>query len=85
VLVIGAGISGLAAAKTLKEANIQFIVIESSGEIGGRIKSHQGPNYYVNLGAEFICLVNGPSGNARKIRELVHQVGLKTQEPSWES
>ena len=52
--MIGAGVSGLAAAMTLKEANIDVIVLESSDYIGGRTKSIQESNYYVNLGAEYI-------------------------------
>lgn len=37
VIIIGGGISGLAAAKQLRESNIRYIVLESRNRLGGRI------------------------------------------------
>lgn len=39
VVVIGAGIAGLGAAKVLKEANVNFVVLEGSDRVGGRINT----------------------------------------------
>lgn len=35
VIVIGAGISGLATAKCLKDSGFQVVVLERTGEVGG--------------------------------------------------
>lgn len=39
VVVIGAGIAGLGAAKVLKEAKVNFVVLEGSDRVGGRINT----------------------------------------------
>lgn len=38
-IVLGAGISGLGAAKALREANVHFVVLEGSDRVGGRINT----------------------------------------------
>jgi hypothetical protein len=43
VVVVGAGFSGLAAGKTLKDANLaNFVILESTTRVGGRVKSKTG-------------------------------------------
>ena len=39
VLVLGAGLAGLNAAKTLHDAGTSFILLEQSDRIGGRVRS----------------------------------------------
>ena len=39
VFIIGAGISGLIAAKTLEEKGHEVVVLEQSNEVGGRLKT----------------------------------------------
>lgn len=56
VVIIGAGIAGLAAAAMLGEAGIPVLVFEARDRIGGRIftqpdRAHNAP---IELGAEFI-------------------------------
>ncbi len=41
VLVIGAGISGLAAAKKLKEKGFNVVVLEAQDKVGGRLKTNR--------------------------------------------
>ncbi len=58
VVIIGAGLSGLSAAKDLLKANVSVRVLEARGRVGGRVLNHQLKNGgVVELGAEFI----GPS------------------------
>ena len=56
VIIIGAGISGLAAAAELGKAGLQIIVLEARNRIGGRIYTTRDPatGAPVEMGAEFI-------------------------------
>eukprot|EP01083_Nonionella_stella_P202368 739343_1 len=52
---MGAGSSGIAAAKTLYEANItNILIIEAQDYIGGRTKIMNFSNYSLNIGASWI-------------------------------
>ena len=55
IIVIGAGISGLAAALDLMRAGMKVEILEARDRIGGRIFTQQDPtlHYPVELGAEF--------------------------------
>jgi monoamine oxidase len=56
VVIIGAGVAGLAAAKKLGEAGIPVILLEARERIGGRVFTRSNPagNTAIELGAEFI-------------------------------
>ena len=55
VIIMGAGSSGIAAAKTLYDANItNILVIEAEDYIGGRTKVVNFSNYMLNIGASWI-------------------------------
>ncbi|XP_023238270.1 amine oxidase [flavin-containing] B-like [Centruroides sculpturatus] len=69
VIIIGAGISGLSAAKWLRESNIDIIVLEARNRVGGRTLTKKDASVgYVDLGGSYI----GPSQNHlfRLTREL---------------
>ena len=40
VIIIGAGIAGIKAAKTLHKKGISFVLVEADSRIGGRIYTH---------------------------------------------
>ncbi|HTE22891.1 flavin monoamine oxidase family protein [Flavitalea sp.] len=57
VIIIGAGLAGLAAAKKLKEKNIDYIILEARKRVGGRVYSYQidaMDDLNIELGAEWI-------------------------------
>ncbi|HEY3737531.1 MAG TPA: protoporphyrinogen oxidase [Jatrophihabitans sp.] len=54
VVVVGGGISGLAAAHFLTEAGQDVVVLEASGEVGGKLKTGTIAGIDVDLGAESV-------------------------------
>lgn len=60
VLIVGAGISGLAAAKKLKQQGFTVIILESQDKVGGRIRTDRSLGVPFDEGASWI---HGPNGN----------------------
>ena len=55
VIIIGAGASGLAAAKILQQNNIDYLILEASNRYGGRLKEDKTlADFPIDLGAEWI-------------------------------
>lgn len=79
VVVVGAGISGLAAAKTLSEAGItDVIILEAQDAPGGRIRSVNVGNDWIELGAQWI------HGDRNEVYELCRKHSLVTDQYSEE-
>ncbi|XP_012065601.1 polyamine oxidase 1 [Jatropha curcas] len=77
VIIIGAGISGLSAAKVLAENGIEdMVILEASDRIGGRIRKENFGGVSVELGAGWIAGVGGKESNP--VWELANQSGLRT-------
>ncbi|KAJ4711589.1 putative Polyamine oxidase [Melia azedarach] len=77
VIIIGAGVSGISAAKTLAENGIEDIVIlEASDRIGGRVRNEKFGGVSVELGAGWIAGVGGKESNP--VWELAAKSGLRT-------
>ncbi|RZU40939.1 flavin monoamine oxidase family protein [Edaphobacter modestus] len=74
VVVIGAGIAGLTAARTLAEAGVRVTVVEARHRIGGRILTHRVGGETLELGAEFI------HGRPPELWALITETGLDTYE-----
>ncbi len=55
VIIIGAGASGLAAAKVLEQNNIEYIILEATDRYGGRLKKDTTlADFPIDVGAEWI-------------------------------
>ena len=73
VLVLGAGIAGLAAARSLQDAGQQVSVLEAKHRLGGRTYTNRDfAGIPVEFGAEFI------HGERAATWELVRKLGLET-------
>ena len=76
VVVIGAGVAGLACAQALCEAGLRVTILEARSRVGGRIWTvHPSlTSAPVELGAEFI------HGLPREVWQIVERADLQTQE-----
>ena len=73
VIVIGAGLAGLSAARDLQAAGADVVVVEARDRIGGRIwTSHHWPDLPMDLGASWI---HGVEGNP--LTELADAAGVE--------
>jgi monoamine oxidase len=81
VIVVGAGIAGLAAARELVRAGLSVQILEARDRIGGRIFSAHDPvcNVEIPLGAEFI------HGKPKEVWESLREAGVRTLEVKGES
>ena len=72
VIVVGAGVAGLAAARTLRERGVRVEVLEARDRIGGRVFTHRDPRAPapIELGAEFM------HGSAPEVMAIVREAGL---------
>jgi monoamine oxidase len=69
VLVVGAGMAGLAAARALTDRGVEVVVLEARHRIGGRVETRNG----VDLGAHWI---HGTEGNP--LTNLARQLAVPT-------
>ncbi len=80
VLVLGAGIAGLAAARTLEKQGLSVIILEARTRIGGRMWTDHSLGMPLDLGASWI---HGVKKNP--IAELVKEFGIKTVPTDYEN
>src|SRR6185312_17299947 len=73
VLVIGAGMAGLGAARSLADAGWPVRVIEARDRIGGRVCTNRDWGVPLDMGASWI---HGTTGNP--LTELAQQAGVRT-------
>jgi protoporphyrinogen/coproporphyrinogen III oxidase len=75
VVVVGGGISGLAAAYRLVEHGADITLVEQSGRLGGKLRTAEIAGGPVELGAEAFA-VRDPAGRPSAAVELARAVGL---------
>jgi monoamine oxidase len=76
-IIIGAGLSGLAAAYSLKQAGWRVTVIEARDRIGGRVLSYsfpQSPDLICELGGEWI------GANHEQVQALCREFNIELQD-----
>lgn len=75
VVVVGAGMAGLAAARALAESGVRVLVLEARDRVGGRIYTEQvGHGVLVEHGAEFV------HGRAPELWQLIEEAGVRVVE-----
>ncbi|XP_077783503.1 amine oxidase [flavin-containing] A-like [Podarcis muralis] len=73
VVVVGAGISGLSAAKLLSESGVNVVVLEARDRVGGRTFTVRNKQVnYVDVGGAYV----GPTQN--RILRLAKELGIET-------
>jgi monoamine oxidase len=73
VVVVGAGLAGLAAARALTARGASVIVLEARDRVGGRVLNHDiGEGKVVELGGQWI----GPTQD--RLAALAHELGVET-------
>ena len=80
VLILGAGISGIAAARTLYDSGTtNFIILEQASRIGGRMRSTQFAGATIELGAQYIFCADpdAPEEILNPAYRLAVQCGLR--------
>jgi monoamine oxidase len=74
VVVVGAGLSGLSAARRLEQAGREVVVLEARDRVGGRSWSRSFRGAVVDLGGQWI----GPTQD--HVMNLANELGLRTYE-----
>ena len=72
VAIVGAGVAGLAAMRTLEERGLRTVVLEGRDRIGGRIRTVRDPRlpHPIEVGAEFV------HGSAPELDAIAREAGL---------
>ncbi len=70
VLILGAGIAGLACARVLAESGQRVCLVEAADRIGGRILTQRHGDQITELGAEFV------HGRPPELLALIQEAGL---------
>jgi monoamine oxidase len=74
VIILGAGVAGLAAARDLTAAGARVLVLEARDRLGGRVLTHHTADGPIELGAEFV------HGAVQEILGVVEEARLPLRE-----
>ena len=73
IAIVGGGITGLAAAYELARRHVEFVLLESSAELGGLIRTERADGFTIDAGADSL-LVQKPAAI-----QLCEELGLSGQ------
>ncbi|KAF8797561.1 amine oxidase [Phlegmacium glaucopus] len=80
VLILGGGVAGVIAARTLHQNGIDdFLIVEARHELGGRMMSHTFANKTIEQGANWVQGTQTGNGPANPIYELAKKHNITTQ------
>lgn len=71
--IVGAGISGLAAAYRLQQKGYKVIVLEKAPDCGGRVSTRIDSGYPIDIGAQFFA------SPYSQVLKLIEELGLKNE------
>ncbi len=80
VIVVGAGLAGLAAAVRLQDAGKQVLVIEARGELGGRTRASSALGPPLDIGASWLHGIKD-----HPLYDLAAEQGLETVKTNYDS
>ena len=84
VLILGGGVAGVIAARTLHDSGISdFVIIEARGELGGRMMSATFANKTIEQGPNWIQGTQDGNGTANPIFTLAKKHNIKSQFNDW--
>jgi monoamine oxidase len=75
VAVVGAGLTGLSAARELSRTGMSVVVLEARDRVGGKMHTVSIDGCAVDLGAHWV----GPS--QRRVLALAHEFGIPLEKP----
>ena len=88
VLILGAGMSGISAAKSLHENGVDnFMIIEARDRMGGRLRSEQFGGVRVELGEQWVFGIHFPEdppsrfSDQNHVQQLIERCGIKGLNP----
>jgi monoamine oxidase len=75
VIIIGAGMAGAAAAKTLRDSGFEVIVLEARNRVGGRMHTNTDLGINAELGANWVSNADSPDN---PILQICNQYNIKS-------
>lgn len=83
IIIIGAGIAGLTAARSLAMAGKSVMILEARDRVGGRIHTINGEGFSrpTEMGAEFI---HGSAPHIHRLADEIKVPLIKTESNAWE-
>ena len=84
VLILGGGLAGVIAARTLHQNGIEdFLIVDALDELGGRMMSHKFAGKTIEVGANWVQGTQTGDGLANPIFVLAEKHNITTQYNDW--
>ncbi|CAJ0929539.1 unnamed protein product, partial [Mesorhabditis belari] len=70
VAIVGGGLAGLSAARSLQEKNVDYVLFEGTDRVGGRVRNTPYRSGFIQFGAEFV------NGKSNPVYEIASRLNL---------